>query len=223
MSRAEVVPSSPFASLKLEQRTAKRRLIEAAAARVFAEKGYRHATVADVARAAGISAGAIYLYFASREDLLFATVVAEVDALEQRMRASVDPSLPADVALRSMMDAYRDYALERPEGFRMLTAGLEREARLKADPALVEEYNRRALGCLELLHEVMEQGIADGTLREGDAWELTHAVWGACHGLLVVCLAQSPDRFVGFEVRRLFDRAADGLLFGIATTEERDH
>jgi AcrR family transcriptional regulator len=216
--RSEAVESSAFASLKQEQRSAKRQLIEVAAARVFAQKGYRHATVADVARAAGISAGTIYLYFASREDLLFATVLAEVDALEQRMRGQLDPSAPADQALRSLMKAYCEYALERPEGFRMVTAGLEREARLKADPQLVAEYNRRALGCLELLQEVIARGIEDGSFRAAEAWELTHAVWGACHGLLQVCLAQDPERFVGFEVTRLFDCTAEALLTGITTT-----
>jgi AcrR family transcriptional regulator len=176
LGQSEAIADSPFASLKAQHRTAKRQLIETAAAHVFAEKGYRHATVADVARAAGISAGAIYLYFASREDLLFATVLAEVEVLEQRMRSRLDPSLPMDQELRSMMVAYLDYVLERPEGFRMLTAGLEREARSKADPELVADYDARALRCLELLHGVIARGISDGRFREGDAWELTHAV-----------------------------------------------
>ena len=217
------VEGSSFASLREKHRSAKRRLIEVAAARVFAENGYRHSTVADVARAAGISAGAIYLYFASREDLLFTTTLAEVDALEQRMRVGLDASLPADAALRSMMSAYLDYALERPEGFRMLTAGLEREARLKADPQLVGEYDARSLRCLELLREVISRGIAEGIFFEGDPSELTHAVWGACHGLLAVCLAHDPHRFVGFEISRLFERTASTLLIGITTTGKRDH
>jgi AcrR family transcriptional regulator len=209
--------ASPFASLKQEHRDAKRRLIESAAASVFAQKGYRGATVADVAKAAGISAGAIYLYFASREDLLFATVLGEIDELEKRMRASLDGGARADEAMRSMMGAYFGFFRERPEGFRMLTAGLEREARLKADPELVADYDARALRCLELLHGVIGRGIEEGTFRGGDAWELTHAVWGACHGMLQVAIAQSPDRFVGFDVKRLFDRTTDALLVGIKT------
>lgn len=41
-----------------------------AAARVFSEKGFAHATIRDIARAAGVSDGTIYLYFKNKQDLL---------------------------------------------------------------------------------------------------------------------------------------------------------
>ncbi len=47
---------------------AKSRII-AAANQVFAEKGYRQATMDDVARKLGVSKGALYLYFSSKEEL----------------------------------------------------------------------------------------------------------------------------------------------------------
>ena len=49
----------------------KHRIVEAAV-RVFAQKGYASATVADIAVTAGIGKGTIYEYFASKEDLFFA-------------------------------------------------------------------------------------------------------------------------------------------------------
>lgn len=50
----------------------KRDRILDAAIRVFAEKGYAGARVADVARAAGVADGTIYLYFDSKDALLIA-------------------------------------------------------------------------------------------------------------------------------------------------------
>src|SRR3954452_20201771 len=47
----------------------KRSLI-GAAARVFAEKGYEGATIADIARQAGLSTGAIYAHYRSKAELL---------------------------------------------------------------------------------------------------------------------------------------------------------
>jgi len=47
---------------------AKNRILEAAN-RVFAEKGYHEATMDDIAKRLGVSKGAIYLYFSSKEDL----------------------------------------------------------------------------------------------------------------------------------------------------------
>ena len=48
----------------------KRDAILRAAIDVFAERGFFNAQVADVARAAGVAAGTVYLYFKSKDDLL---------------------------------------------------------------------------------------------------------------------------------------------------------
>jgi len=48
----------------------KRDAILRAAIDTFAERGYFNAQVADVARAAGVAAGTVYLYFKSKDDIL---------------------------------------------------------------------------------------------------------------------------------------------------------
>ncbi|MFO1013715.1 MAG: TetR/AcrR family transcriptional regulator [Caulobacteraceae bacterium] len=53
--------------------------ITAAALEVFAEKGFAAARLDDIARAAGVSKGALYLYFETKEEL-FAAVVRETIA-----------------------------------------------------------------------------------------------------------------------------------------------
>jgi TetR/AcrR family fatty acid metabolism transcriptional regulator len=51
-------------------RSGKRDAILSAAVEVFARRGYFGAQVADIARAAGVAAGTVYLYFRSKDDLL---------------------------------------------------------------------------------------------------------------------------------------------------------
>ncbi len=48
----------------------KRDAILKAATQVFAQNGYFQSQVADIARAAGVAAGTVYLYFRSKDDLL---------------------------------------------------------------------------------------------------------------------------------------------------------
>ncbi|TMI21452.1 TetR/AcrR family transcriptional regulator [Candidatus Bathyarchaeota archaeon] len=52
-----------------EYREEARTRILAAGNQVFGEKGYRQATMDDVAKKLGVSKGALYLYFASKEEL----------------------------------------------------------------------------------------------------------------------------------------------------------
>jgi AcrR family transcriptional regulator len=49
----------------------RRKTIRAAAAKLFAQKGYENTTTRDIARAANISSAAVYYYFDSKEDLLY--------------------------------------------------------------------------------------------------------------------------------------------------------
>jgi TetR/AcrR family fatty acid metabolism transcriptional regulator len=61
----------------------KRDAILRAATDVFAERGYFNAQVADVARAAGVAAGTVYLYFRSKDEVL-------VSIFERTMREALD-------------------------------------------------------------------------------------------------------------------------------------
>lgn len=66
---------------------ARRNQILDAAAKVFAEKGFHHATTKEIARAAGVSEGTIYNYFASKDDLLIGMIVrlAELEGLDEEL------------------------------------------------------------------------------------------------------------------------------------------
>ena len=72
----------PDPSSRRERRHARRREeILAAAARVFADNGYRDAKISDIAAALDIADGTIYNYFPSKRDLLMATMdKAKTDA-----------------------------------------------------------------------------------------------------------------------------------------------
>jgi AcrR family transcriptional regulator len=58
--------------------TARERLLDAAA-RVFAERGYRAAGVDEIASAAGVTKGAVYWSFRGKQDLFFALMDERVD------------------------------------------------------------------------------------------------------------------------------------------------
>jgi AcrR family transcriptional regulator len=75
------------------RKTARPAEIIAAALDVFAEKGFAAARLDEIARRAGVSKGALYLYFATKEDIFRAAV-----------RASVSPNLDAIRAAAAAFD-----------------------------------------------------------------------------------------------------------------------
>ena len=74
-----------------EREEATRQSILRAARDVFVAKGFHEATTHDVARAAGLSVGSIYTYFASKDELIRECILAankaESDAVLQDLRS----------------------------------------------------------------------------------------------------------------------------------------
>lgn len=66
---------------------ARSRILDAAN-KVFAEKGYHEATMDDIAKRLGVSKGAIYLYFASKEDLFEAMCKTAPQAFKEILYSS---------------------------------------------------------------------------------------------------------------------------------------
>jgi len=69
-------------SLTDQEAQRRREEIMRAAMQCFADKGYHHTTVGDIAQAAGIAHGTLYLYFEGKKALLF-------EFLEQAVTESV--------------------------------------------------------------------------------------------------------------------------------------
>lgn len=73
--------------------TRNRGLLLAAAAHEFAERGL-DASVADIARRAGVAKGTVFRHFATKDDLLAAIVIDRIDALNtvgERLLSEADP------------------------------------------------------------------------------------------------------------------------------------
>jgi TetR/AcrR family fatty acid metabolism transcriptional regulator len=70
-------------------RTDKHELILDAAIRVFAQKGFHGARISDVAEAAGVADGTIYLYFKNKDDLLLTIFEEKMDLLQAGLEAAL--------------------------------------------------------------------------------------------------------------------------------------
>ncbi|MFE4515968.1 TetR/AcrR family transcriptional regulator [Kitasatospora sp. NPDC056783] len=79
-------------------------------------------TLRAIAREMGMTANAIYGYFATRDDLVTALIVDVYTALADAVDAAWAASAPDTAAqrIRAWAHAFRDWALANPEGFRLV-------------------------------------------------------------------------------------------------------
>ncbi|MGC5247149.1 TetR/AcrR family transcriptional regulator [Gordonia sp. DT219] len=88
----------------------RKRQLVAHAASLFAERGYPQVAVADIARAAGVTAPSVYRHFADKHALLVAAVRSGVDELE----ACTDQVLSADSSPAGLVDAVCSIGVRSP-------------------------------------------------------------------------------------------------------------
>lgn len=145
--------------LRSRRRVQLRAQVQAAAVRLFAERGFAATPVADLARAAGISERTYFRHFRTKED----AVLLDLEDLARRVRAvDVDGRAPARL-LEQIEGIYAELAEAMDED----DAGTHREAQLliARTPALREAATRRHREIMEdLRHRLVEAGVPDADL-----------------------------------------------------------
>lgn len=83
--------------------------IVAAAAKVFREKGYKEATLEDIANEVGMLKGSLYYYITKKEDLLYAVVERPLRVMTENLRRIAQSS---DPPMKKLEDAMRNHVAE---------------------------------------------------------------------------------------------------------------
>lgn len=85
---------------------------------LIAEKGVAGVTIADAARAAGVSPAAPYRHFQNREELIVETAEAGFDRFAERLAAAWNDGQPSPLAaFEALGRAYLAFAADEPEFF----------------------------------------------------------------------------------------------------------
>jgi len=109
-----VADRPPTLRLIGDEESVKRRQILAGASKVFMDLGFDGASMGEIARAAGVSKGTLYVYFADKSRL-FEAIVEEETLAQSNVEFNFDPGRDAAVTLRDFGRAYIEL-LCRPGG-----------------------------------------------------------------------------------------------------------
>jgi TetR/AcrR family fatty acid metabolism transcriptional regulator len=151
------IHSVPATTATLDKRVA----ILDAATTVFAKRGYFGSQVADVARAAGIAAGTVYLYFRSKEEIL-------TSIFDRTMREAIDEGRTALADVRDPIERLRHIArmhLARMGRDRNLAIVFQVE--LRQTTKFMEQFSKSGLrDYLSVIQQTIEEGQARGVFRK---------------------------------------------------------
>lgn len=170
---------------------------------VLDEQGEDAVTVRGVAALVGVSTPAVYLHFASRQELLHAVCLRVWERLGDDMRAAVAGVDDPFAALYRRCTAYIVFGLAHPLRYRLV---------MNSPPSAITR--RIAADCFRHLAESVNPCVTAGSLL-GDADELTRGICAGLHGAVALLVQQPADTWPK-DLGAYAARAAAAICLGTA-------
>lgn len=153
----------------------RRETVERAATEVFAERGYRGASIDEIARRSGVTPPVVYDHFASKRDLYQRLLERHYDALRDIWFRFAASGEPIQQWMAEAVDTWFSYVEEHPFAGRMLfrdTTG---------DPAIAEMHREVMDASRSELMPLVEREVGDAGVDYGPdvmdlTWETLRAV-----------------------------------------------
>ncbi|MBU0489400.1 MAG: TetR/AcrR family transcriptional regulator [Bacteroidetes bacterium] len=185
---------------KEREKEQRRNAIVDAAEKIFFTKGFQESTMDDIANEAELSKGTLYLYFKSKEDLLFAVLIRGTVILNEILERVIDPDITGRDNLLIMADAFIKFSKEHNDHFNLFMRFQSKDLlALNINVDDVFAYLRDQ-SPLTILGAVVMKGISDGSLRNDIAPELLAAtLWSQMLGILMVAY-NKKDVYAAFGI-----------------------
>jgi TetR/AcrR family fatty acid metabolism transcriptional regulator len=188
--------------------TSKRERILRAAVDVFAEHGYFNAKVAQIAKAAGVADGTIYLYFDGKEDLLI-TIFREhtrnyLRSLEQHLANVNRPEERLKIAVRHHLETLgRDRAL-----------AVVSQVELRHSLKFMSLFSQQEVAdYLNVIRKIVEHGQQQGTFRRSVHPQLVAKfVFGVLDEMVTSWILSDKEHDLPGQSEQVADLILTGLL-----------
>jgi AcrR family transcriptional regulator len=171
--------------MPVQRGTQTRRRILQAAIRCFSAAGYDAASVHDICTSAGVSKGAFYHHFTSKQALFLALLDDWLAGLDAGMQAARRPTVPETLLQMTTM-------LPMQLGTARNRLGMWLEFWLQASrdravwKATIAPYRRYR----DTFSRMIEEGVAEGTLRKVDPQSTAQAILSLAVGLFLQSLLE---------------------------------
>jgi AcrR family transcriptional regulator len=172
------------ANRRLRESRARRKAIQAAAVRVFADRGFSRATVQDIARQAEVSVGTIYLYYRSKEDLYVSLLFASMQRFTEAIEKIIARGLAPDQQLKRVWDFFYDYHARAPQSYQVLVFLQQPGLISGISPRTLQEINVRAARNFSLVSRIVSAAMDKGLYRRHEPREVVDLLWSLFLGLV---------------------------------------
>jgi AcrR family transcriptional regulator len=145
------------------------------AIKIIYERGYRNATINQLAAEMGFSKAAFYHYVRSKQDLLYIIFDSVMDLLQETVRGIMQSEASPEVKLRQIVTNYIAMIVEYRE---MLEIYFTEKTELSQEQQIAITLREREF--MHVIRDVYQEGVAAGLFSEVHPNVVTNVILGMC-------------------------------------------
>ncbi|MGQ9800476.1 MAG: TetR/AcrR family transcriptional regulator [Candidatus Saccharicenans sp.] len=200
-----------------------RKLMLRAAENVIIRRGFRSATMDEIAREAGFSKATLYKYFRNKAQIFLGIILQYIEEIKDRLQAIQASDLAPEDKLQEMILAVMEIQNSKENISRLLLQdpNLREFAHQLFAPAR-KDNSREVQQALKIFdarreeirqsgYRVIVEGIDQGKFKEADPEILLHYVWALLEGLMHTRFWQKEKVSPQEEARRAFEFLVRGI------------
>ncbi|MDO9578188.1 MAG: TetR/AcrR family transcriptional regulator [Candidatus Cloacimonadales bacterium] len=202
-----------FQSDKVKQKKHhKRTAIIEAAIETFAKKGFHKTKISDIARAADVADGTVYLYFDNKDDLLIKSFDELISGKLNELKKLVEGEETFLARLTMFFDYHVKLFTEKPYIARFMAIELRQSTEFYKkfpDYQPIKRY-------LNYLQELIDEAKKEGNLRDVDTLGLSYLMFGT----MDFVLTEWSTREQSFDLLDIKDKIVDIVRYGMYPIRE---
>jgi AcrR family transcriptional regulator len=185
--------------------------IQEATMRVIARKGMAAATMQEIAEAAGVAKGTIYLYFRDRDELVEKTFESAMGQLMLQIDQALEQDIAFEQKIRAVMTAQLSFFAQNREFFRLYlslrmpegTPARQRRQKRTCQP----QYRNR----VQKLATVLDDAIERGEIRRVDSYRLALFIMEGSTAVILERLSEESSPAEDADVDFITGLILDGI------------
>lgn len=196
----------------------RRREILKAAKNLFFEQGFFGTSMNEIAKAAELSKGTLYLYFKNKEELYISLQIEGMEILNTAFTEAVENKTGWEEKLRAIGWAYYQFSRDHQQFFHINFQFQHGEITRSTSDDLFEKCFEAVVGNLNFLSLPLEDGMVAGQIKKDDPMAVAVVLWGSLTGIILLHEGKDHRKFMPGSLNDLIGKSIHIQLAGLKIT-----
>jgi AcrR family transcriptional regulator len=180
-----------------------------AARKIFANEGFSRATVDDIASAAGVAKGTVYLYYQSKRDIYFAALKFGIEQMYSRLDEELKKVSSPEQKLRTLIGVKLAYFDDNRDFFKIYYSEL---GNICIHPGTIDsEFKALYLEQAKVVESILKEGARKKVIRPVRAEQAAFAISDIIRGVVTQRVLGWSKLTISQDVDFIFDLIWKGI------------